>query len=122
MIRFAVASGQLKEGDRLPTIEEWCRKTEVDANTVVKAYRDLEMMGIIQGRRGVGVFVNTGAASMCRQACPIELAMKIHETVQEALASGMTKRRIAAAIKASYRYEGGPYSEAPPEIRLHPGL
>ncbi len=68
MIRFAIASGQLKEGNKLPTIKEWCRKAEINANTVVKAYRDLEMMGIIHGRRGVGAFVNKGAASMCRKA------------------------------------------------------
>ena len=121
IIRFAIASGRLKEGDKLPTIEEWCTKNEVNANTVIKAYRELEMMGITHGRRGVGAFVNEGVASMCRLACKIELGVKIHETAQEALASGMTKRGIVAIINASYRYEGGPYTELPPEVRAHAG-
>ena len=116
IIRFAIASGQLKQGERLPTISEW---SEVNANTVVKAYRELELMGIIHGRRGVGAFVNEGAASMCRLACKIDLAVKIHETAQEALASGMTKRGIVAIVDESYRCESGPYSELPPEVRAH---
>lgn len=121
IIRFAIASGRLKEGDKLPTIEEWCRRPGVNANTVVRAYRDLEMMAITHGQRGVGAFVNEGAASMCRQACQIEFGVKIHEAAQDALASGMTKKQIAALINAGYRYEGSPYSELQPEVPLQPG-
>ena len=53
----ALAGGNLKEGDRLPTIRELHEKLNVNPNTVAKAYRELELKGIISSQRGNGSFV-----------------------------------------------------------------
>jgi DNA-binding transcriptional regulator YhcF (GntR family) len=57
-IQFAIVSGRLKPDERLPTARELSEKLELNPNTVAKAYRDLEVMGLVYTRRGMGVFVN----------------------------------------------------------------
>ncbi len=57
----ALASGSLKEGDRLPTIRQLHEQFDVNPNTVAKAYRELELTGIIATERGNGSFIKAGA-------------------------------------------------------------
>src|SRR5689334_5145904 len=54
-IQFAIASGKLKAGDQLPSVRELSERLNVNPNTVAKAYRDLEVMGLLYTRRGMGV-------------------------------------------------------------------
>jgi GntR family transcriptional regulator len=56
-IAEAIASGALKEGDQLPTIRTLHEALKVNPNTVAKAYRELEHMGLINSQRGSGSFV-----------------------------------------------------------------
>jgi GntR family transcriptional regulator len=56
-VSAAIANGNLKEGDQLPTIRTLCEKLEVNPNTVAKAYRELELKGVISTERGSGCFV-----------------------------------------------------------------
>jgi len=44
-------------GDQLPSVRELSERLNVNPNTVAKAYRDLELMGLVAPRRGVGVRV-----------------------------------------------------------------
>lgn len=53
----ALASGQLKPGDQLPTIRTLQAKLGVNPNTVAKAYRELELRGMLTSERGSGSFV-----------------------------------------------------------------
>ncbi len=54
-VQFAIASGRLKSGDQLPTVRALSEKLDINPNTVAKAYRDLEVMGLLYARRGMGV-------------------------------------------------------------------
>lgn len=60
-IIFLIRSGQLTEGDRLPSVREVAVKQNVNFNTVAKAYKDLERDGLIQTKRGSGTFVSSTA-------------------------------------------------------------
>ncbi|MBU6401675.1 MAG: GntR family transcriptional regulator [Verrucomicrobia bacterium] len=57
LVSAAVASGQLHPGDRLPTIRALHQSLGVNPNTVAKAYRELELKGVITGERGNGSYV-----------------------------------------------------------------
>jgi GntR family transcriptional regulator len=57
-VRQAVRMGVLEVGDKLPTVKEVVAEVAVNPNTVLKAYRELEHEGIVQGRQGVGTFVS----------------------------------------------------------------
>jgi GntR family transcriptional regulator len=52
----ALASGELGHDERLPTIHELAGLLEINPNTVVRAYRDLESEGWVVSQRGRGTF------------------------------------------------------------------
>ena len=56
-VKQALLNGVLKPGDRLPTVKEVVGSLAINPNTVLKAYRDLERAGLVEGRQGVGTFV-----------------------------------------------------------------
>jgi GntR family transcriptional regulator len=55
-VHSARASGQLRAGDRLPTVRQLAVDLSVNPNTVVRAYRELELTGILTTHQGTGTF------------------------------------------------------------------
>lgn len=56
-VKYAVATGSLKPGDRLPPIRDVAEQTRINRNTIAKAYSELEREGIIYTRPGQGSFI-----------------------------------------------------------------
>lgn len=56
-IRSLVSSGDLRPGDRLPTVRRLAEDLGLAANTVARAYRELEQAGVIETRGRAGSFV-----------------------------------------------------------------
>lgn len=115
-VQFAVASGQLKADDKLPSAQELAKKLNVNFNTIGKSYRDLEVMGIVYTRRGMGVFIKKGAESKCKEDCRRNIVARVHEVVSEAKAAGMTAQEVKAAFNASYALDAQPYGETPDSL------
>jgi GntR family transcriptional regulator len=61
-IRFAIATGKLRVGEQLPTVRQLAVDLRINANTVAKVYAELERVGVLETRRGVGTFVNSHPA------------------------------------------------------------
>jgi GntR family transcriptional regulator len=57
-VRYALATGRLRTGDRLPSIRELAVQTRVNRNTIAKAYAEMEREGLIVSRTGQGSFVS----------------------------------------------------------------
>jgi GntR family transcriptional regulator len=57
IILSSVSAGVLLPGERLPTIRDLSVKLEVNPNTVVKAYSQLQMMGVLDTEQGSGAFI-----------------------------------------------------------------
>ena len=57
-VKYLVASGLLKPGEELPPIRTLALQLKVTPNTVVKAYGELEISGVIHKRQGSGTFVS----------------------------------------------------------------
>jgi GntR family transcriptional regulator len=57
-VRQAIRLGILRPGDQLPTVKEVVTRLTINPNTVLHAYRQLDLEGSIEGRRGVGTFVS----------------------------------------------------------------
>ena len=115
-VQFAVASGRLKAGDQLPSVREASEKMNVNPNTVAKSYRDLEVMGILYTRRGMGVFINKGADAKCKEGTRQRIVGRLHEVVSEAKAAGMTAQEIKAVCTASCAIDAEPYGETPASL------
>jgi GntR family transcriptional regulator len=56
-VRLAIASGELGEGDALPSVRQLSAELRVNPATVVQAYRELEHDGFVATRQGAGTFV-----------------------------------------------------------------
>lgn len=56
-LKFAIARGDLKPGDRLPTVRQLAVDLSINLNTVVRAYRELELEGVTESQQGSGTFV-----------------------------------------------------------------
>jgi GntR family transcriptional regulator len=56
-VKYAIARGELEPGDRLPTVRQLAVDLSVNPNTVVRAYRELEIAGVLETHQGSGTFV-----------------------------------------------------------------
>jgi GntR family transcriptional regulator len=59
-VKYLVASGLLRPGEELPPIRTLALQLRVTPNTIVKAYDELEISGVVHKRRGSGTFVSEG--------------------------------------------------------------
>ena len=63
-IKMAILSGQLEEGDQLLSLREMALKLNVNPNTIIKVYYQLEMEGFIYSRPGAGYYVKLDPAKI----------------------------------------------------------
>ena len=56
-VRGGIASGALSAGDQLPTVRQLAVDLEINPNTVMRAYRELELGGLIETHQGTGTFI-----------------------------------------------------------------
>ena len=93
-LRAAVASGELNEGDRLPSVREMAAATGVNANTVRAVYARLEAEGAVITEHGRGTFVTGHVGGDV-------LAQIAQRAAEEARAAGLDPRAVAAALFVS---------------------
>jgi GntR family transcriptional regulator len=101
-VKQAVRLGLLQPGDQLPTVKEVVTKLVINPNTVLKAYRELDLEGIVEGRRGQGTFVSSELPSASTEN---------HQTIQRSLLkwlesarrAGLDEEAIAAMFATSLR-------------------
>ncbi|NLO21030.1 MAG: GntR family transcriptional regulator [Syntrophomonadaceae bacterium] len=68
---------ELKPGDKIPSQREYAQKVRVNPNTVQRAYREMENLGMVETLRGQGTFVVAGEDK--RQ----EMAMEMANTIMQ---------------------------------------
>ena len=108
-IMFAIASGKLGEGEPIPSGRDMSEMVSVNPNTVNKAYRDLEIMGLLRTRRGVGVMVAPGARQIAlRKTLPM-VGEHLRDAVAECLACGMKVSDITATVNKAVKSGVSPY-------------
>jgi GntR family transcriptional regulator len=56
-VRSGMASGLLKAGDQLPTVRQLAVDLAINPNTVMRAYRELELGGLLETQQGTGTFI-----------------------------------------------------------------
>src|ERR1700687_3409565 len=56
-VRGGIASGSLTAGDQLPTVRQLAVDLAINPNTVMRAYRELELGGLLETHQGTGTFV-----------------------------------------------------------------
>jgi GntR family transcriptional regulator len=97
----AVAAGTFKVGDQLPTIRALSERLKVNPNTVAKAYRELELKGVIVSERGSGSFIQTPPPMLPPRAKEkkAKLTDLYHRLLADAASSGLTETELLNFIK-----------------------
>src|SRR4051794_4640549 len=57
-VRSGIASGSLVAGDQLPTVRQLAVDLAINPNTVMRAYRELELGGLLETHQGTGTFIS----------------------------------------------------------------
>lgn len=101
-VKQALRVGLLTPGDQLPKVRDVAQSLAINPNTVLKAYRELEIEGLAEGRPGVGTFVRATLAgpSLANQA---ELREELVAWLQRARAGGLSPEDISALVDTTLR-------------------
>jgi len=62
-----ILEGQLKLGDRVASVRDLAAEFEVNHNTVMRAYANLQEAGIFDNKRGIGFFVSENALELIKE-------------------------------------------------------
>lgn len=98
-VRGALASGALVAGDQLPTVRQLAVDLAINPNTVVRAYRELELGGLLETHQGTGTFISAqrfkgGDAERERQ-----LAQIVTDCVARAGAGGFSVEDLIEQLR-----------------------
>jgi GntR family transcriptional regulator len=101
-VRQAVRLGILRPGDQLPTVKEVVGDLAINANTVLKAYRELDHEGLVEGRRGMGTYVSSELPSRPPDEWK-ELRTGLRRWVERARAAGLDEENMTALFADTIR-------------------
>lgn len=99
-VKQALQVGILLPGDQLPTVKEVVSHIAINPNTVAKAYRELEGLGITEGRTGSGTFVKARPAGPS-PAIQELLSKDLEVWITKAKEFGLDEESIEALVRIS---------------------
>jgi GntR family transcriptional regulator len=86
----AIAAGTLAPGDQIPTVRQVAVDLSINPNTVVRAYRELEIRGTLETQQGTGTFVSHQKLKRDDVERRRQLAQLVSDFVARAGAAGFT--------------------------------
>src|SRR5580700_4800193 len=89
-VRTGLASGTLAPGDQLPTVRQVAVDLSINPNTVARAYRELEIRGMLETQQGTGTFVSHQKVKLDDVERQRQLTQLVGELVARAGAAGFT--------------------------------
>ncbi len=119
-VEHALRLGYLKPGDQLPKVRDVVGALLIHPNTVLKAYKELEVKGLTTGRPGLGTFVQ---ATLSQVALPelTALGRSLSGWLTAADTAGLDEDGIVAlftsALRDFYERRGGPRTRGGPRSR-----
>ncbi len=66
-VKYLISSGRLAAGEELPPIRTLAEQLLINPNTVARAYRELELAGVVEKRRTAGTYVSGSASPLSRR-------------------------------------------------------
>lgn len=98
-----VAAGELPAGCRLPSVRTLAAEALVNHNTVARAWRDLEHLGVVAGENGRGVFVTAAGPRVARELRRQQTLASFERALHEALRAGHALEDLLARIRMDRR-------------------
>jgi DNA-binding transcriptional regulator YhcF (GntR family) len=98
-ILLGVVSGDLKPGQKLPSIRELAQRYRIHSNTVSAAYRDLARRGWVEFRKGSGVYVRERVAD-----APLDPTVELDQLIDSLLRAARDRGHSLGEIQARVRH------------------
>ncbi len=98
-IRYGLAAGQLKIGEQLPTVRALAVELKVNLNTVIKAYRELEIQNVLETQQGTGTFIGQTKIQIPREERKRKLTSICSEFLSIASSYGFSKDEIISQLQ-----------------------
>jgi GntR family transcriptional regulator len=102
-VRGGIASGALAAGDQLPTVRALAVDLAINPNTVVRAYRELELGGLLETHQGTGTFISTQKMKKANAERERQLAQIVNDAVSRAGAAGFTIEDLSEELREAAR-------------------
>ncbi len=98
-VQAAIATGALSPGDQLPTVRHVAVELAINPNTVLRAYREMEIRGILDTQQGTGTFIADRQVEPAPEERERQLAQLTGEFVSRAGAAGLTVGELIEALR-----------------------
>ncbi len=97
--KFAIARGELEPGAQLPTVRQLAVDLSINPNTVIRAYRELEIKGVLETHQGSGTFVGRKKPEIDQLEKQRKLDQIVTETLAHAASFGFSLDELAEALE-----------------------
>jgi GntR family transcriptional regulator len=94
-----IAAGTLSGGDQLPTVRQVAVDLSINPNTVMRAYRELEIRGVLESLQGTGTFISDQDGKTDEAEHQRRLKQLVGEFVARAGAAGFTVQDLLDQLK-----------------------
>ena len=98
-VQAAIASGALAVGSQLPTVRQVAVDLAINPNTVMRAYREMEIRGLLDTQQGTGTFIADKKVEYSKDERDRKLAQLVGEFVSRAGAAGFTLKQLMKALR-----------------------
>jgi len=103
-IEYAVLSGRLGSGDKLPTIRSLAVELKINPNTIAKAYGELEIRGILATQVGSGTYVSDKKPAPNEEGQDQKVQEILARFIKDMRDLGIEKRELARLISSHKEY------------------
>ena len=93
-VRAGMASAALQAGDQLPTVRQLAVDLAINPNTVLRAYRELELGGVLETQQGTGTFITQKRVKHDEVERGRQLVQLVGEFLARAGAAGFTVEEL----------------------------
>jgi GntR family transcriptional regulator len=98
-VHGGVASGILSVGDQLPTVRQLAVDLSINPNTVARAYRELELGGLLETHQGTGTFISKQKMRGGEEQRSRQLSQIVGDFVARAGAAGFTVENLIEELR-----------------------
>jgi GntR family transcriptional regulator len=98
-VKYLVAAGRLAPGEELPAIRVLAERLRVNPNTVARAYRELEVAGVVEKRRTAGTYVSDARSPLARRERVRIISERIDALLAEARQLDITTEEVIDLIR-----------------------
>ncbi|HTZ82692.1 MAG TPA: GntR family transcriptional regulator [Candidatus Acidoferrales bacterium] len=93
-VRGGIAAGSLSPGDQLPTVRQLAVDLAINPNTVMRAYRELELGGLLETHQGTGTFISDKKLGKKSAERERQLGQMVTDFAARAGAAGFTLEEL----------------------------